>query len=78
MQLAASELDSTKADPLIIETLTACQDADEWLEALREHPGALGRASRGDVDDSALYSACLDPADQDTPYCRVAAADGRI
>ncbi|NWN88171.1 MAG: hypothetical protein HLX51_06465 [Micrococcaceae bacterium] len=76
MQTAAAETDPVAADPLIIETLSACETADEWLAALDEHPGAMAYTDDAEIDDSALITPCY--AQPDTPVCEDAEAQGRL
>lgn len=38
---AATELDSSRADSLILATLDACPTVDEWMSALETYPGIL-------------------------------------
>jgi hypothetical protein len=68
MRTAAAEKDSTKAEPLIAATLDACSTGDEWLNALREHPGAMGLTERATIDESSAEIACY--AYPDTAVCR--------
>lgn len=39
---AANEVDSEASEPLILRTLEACQDTNEWLSALAKYPGVMG------------------------------------
>lgn len=78
MDTAAAELDPDRADPLIIDTLSACSSADEWLAAPEEDPGAMGLTARATISDVSLDVACAaDPA-AGTPVCEDAEADGRL
>lgn len=81
MAVAADETDPSAADPLIVATLSACQTSDEWLAALREHPGALGLTdgavgTNRESDDLSLQVVCY--ANADTPVCQDAADAGRV
>jgi hypothetical protein len=78
MDTAAAELDPDRADPLIIETLSACSSADEWLAALEERPGAMGLTERATIDDGSLEVACFADGAAGTPVCDDAEADGRL
>lgn len=76
METAAAEPDNIAAEPLIVDTLSACGSADEWLTALEEHPGAMGLTERAEIGDLDLQSACYDNGD--TPVCEDAASNGRL
>lgn len=45
----------------------ACEDPDEWLEAVREHPEFVGVTSAEDVDTLPLQSWCL--TSPESPAC---------
>lgn len=77
MQTAAAETDNIAAEPLIADTLSACDGADEWLEALEEHPGAMGLTERAEIGDIDLQSACMS-RNMDTPVCEDAEEQGRL
>lgn len=68
MQRAATITDSAEADPVLIHSLTTCGTADQWLEALRRNPGAMGLNERAEIGDIDLRSACY--GNEDTPVCR--------
>lgn len=68
MAQASGEEDSTKAQPLIEATTTACSGVDEWMTALRAYPAALGRTERS-ADETALVSLCGTEDVADTPVC---------
>ena len=76
MRRAAAEPDSTKADPLIRATLTACSSADEWLAALELHPGAMGLNERAEIGEMDLQVACF--GYENTRVCRDAAERGML
>lgn len=69
MERAASERDSARAEPLIDATLDACQSAEEWLTALRDHPEAMGLTSRATIGEVDLQSACV-PRNSNTRVCK--------
>lgn len=68
MRVAAAESDPSRADPLIGATLDACKTAEEWLAALREHPGAMGLTERATIDEATLEVPCWSFAE--TAVCR--------
>lgn len=74
MAAAAAEPDSTRADPLIRQTLSACTSVDEWLAALRRHPGAMGLNERAEIGDIEVQSACY--GHEHRPVCRDALERG--
>lgn len=76
MRTAEAEPDSTRADPLIDATLSACSTAEEWVEALRLHPGAMGLSTAAVVSELHLQIVCYDQAG--TPVCVDAAARGLV
>jgi hypothetical protein len=76
MREAAAETDPTAANPLIVDTLSACSTADEWLAGLREHPGAMGLTERAEFSDERLRAPCY--GNEATPVCRDAAEGGRL
>lgn len=51
-------------------TLEACGSGEEWLEALRQNPAALGLTTRATItaDDLALTCGTVDPQ-AETPAC---------
>lgn len=53
--------------PYIAETLNVCETSEAWLEALREHPGAMGLTERAEIGQLDLEVACYD--DAETPVC---------
>jgi hypothetical protein len=67
MEAAAAEPDPAAADPLIVRTLDACASVDEWLEALRRHPGAMGLTERAEIGDLDVQSVCF--GSEDTRVC---------
>ncbi len=60
------------ANAAIAESLSACQTADEWLSALRVHPGAMGMADPTKIGSLDLQVACN--KNMSTPVCEDAAA----
>ncbi len=76
MEAAAAEPDSAKAKPLIVETLTVCPDADQWLAALREHPAAMGLNERAEIGPVDLLAAC--GSAPTTPVCTDARERGML
>lgn len=63
--------------PELIETLTACESADAWVDALRAHPAAMGVEDAASVDPELdLQVVCF--GREGTPVCADAAADGLI
>jgi len=45
MSKAASEPNSTRAEPLIANTLGECASVNEWMSALEAHPNVMGMAN---------------------------------
>lgn len=78
MRAAAAETDPSRANPLIRTTLTSCRTSQQWLEALRRHPAAMGVAGPEHVGRVDLIAACLDPADHDAPVCADAIRRGVV
>jgi hypothetical protein len=76
METAAAETDIEAADPLIVDTLSACSGADEWLTALEAHPGAMGLTERAEIGNMDLEVACW--GHEDTAVCQDAINAGRI
>jgi hypothetical protein len=76
METAAAEPDSAKANPLIVETLRVCPDADQWLAALREHPAAMGLNERAEIGPVSLLAACGNATN--TPVCTNARERGML
>ena len=76
METAAAETDPERANPLIVETLSACASADEWLAALEAHPGAMGLTERAEIGNLDLEAACW--RHEGTPVCADAIETGRI
>jgi hypothetical protein len=67
MRAAANEPDSTRADPILISSLTSCQTADQWLDALRRYPAAMGLNGPDAVGPIDLQAAC--GPHPNTPVC---------
>jgi hypothetical protein len=76
METAATETDPETANPLIVDTLSACVTADEWLAALEAHPAAMGMTETAEIGDLDLRVACW--RNEDTPVCVDAIETGRI
>ncbi|MBI9115590.1 hypothetical protein [Sanguibacter suaedae] len=76
METAADEPDSAAANPLIVETLSACASAAEWLSALEREPGALGMTERAEIGRLDLEVSCW--KNESTPVCADAVAVGAI
>lgn len=76
METAATETDIEAADPLIVNTLSACSGANEWLAALEVHPGAMGLTERAEIGNLELEVVCW--GHEDTPVCEDAIDAGRI
>ncbi|MCK5890501.1 MAG: hypothetical protein P1U38_01975 [Aeromicrobium sp.] len=72
--LAAREKDSRAAEPLIAATLDACTTADEWLSAVKLHPGVMGLTPSAEIGRLELLSACF--GYQQAAVCRDAASRG--
>ncbi len=63
--------------PLFDESLSVCTTSEEWLQALRTHPGAIGLKGPEFVDAISLASVCtLDVTE--TPVCADAVDQGLI
>lgn len=77
MRKAAAEPDASRADPLIAETLSACETADEWLSTLRDHPAAMGLAPDAEVGETELLAACT-TSNEWRRVCRDAADRGLL
>jgi hypothetical protein len=60
----------------LIESLTVCETAEKWLEAVRREPGAMGLTEDADIGDLELQVACY--GQEGTPVCRDAADAGRL
>lgn len=75
---AAAETNPAAADPLIVDTLSACQTADEWYAGLRESPAAFGLTDSAVIgqNDMELRNACY--GNEDEPVCVDAAEQNRI
>jgi hypothetical protein len=56
MKTAAAETDISKADPLIIATLSACANKAQWIAALTTYPAAMGMM---EVTDTEWTVACM-------------------
>ncbi len=63
---------------LLLPTAHACPTADEWLTALRAHPGAMGLNERAQIGALDVQVMCQtsDSARQETPMCQDAYAQG--
>lgn len=66
MRAAAQEPDALAAEPLIEETLYACENSDEWEEGLDRHPAAMGLMDDADISGS-IDVACFNHPD--APAC---------
>lgn len=65
---AAADVPMTEdIGPYLTETLNTCETSEAWLEALREHPGAMGLTERAEIGQLDLEIACNENAD--TPVC---------
>ena len=73
---ASLERDPEAADPLLIETLSTCKSADEWLEALRGHPQAMGLRGEEYVGEVDVRAACA--GHKQEPVCVDAVDEGLI
>lgn len=69
MREAASITDPAEADPVLVRTLTSCGTAEQWLEALRRYPAAMGLNERAQIGEVDLDAAC-GAGNTDTPVCR--------
>lgn len=67
MEEAATISDPAAADPVLVRTLASCETAEQWLEALRRNPGAMGLNERAEIGDLDLQAACF--GHEDTPVC---------
>lgn len=79
MRAAAAEpVDSTRIQPLLTQTLYQCSTAEEWLEALRAHPGALGMTERAEIGNLDIQVMCytLNAEQIASPMCMDAYALG--
>lgn len=75
---ATSVTDAAEANPLIVDTLSACRTADEWYAGLRESPAAFGLTESAVIgqNDMELRNACY--GNEGDPVCVDAAQQGRI
>ena len=76
MQRAASEPSFEESERLLIETLSQCQTADEWLHVLKAHPGAIGVTDESFVTEDDFVLACWDNVDH--RVCQDAISTGRM
>lgn len=60
----------------LVDSLTACETADQWLEGIRQVPGAMGLTERAEIGDLDLQVVCY--GHEETPVCKDAAEDGRL
>lgn len=67
MKKTAAESDSDRAGPLIKNTLSVCQSAQDWLVALRQYPAAMGLTKRADLSSNTLETPCY--SWPKTPVC---------
>lgn len=74
MMRAAQERDGSRATPLILASLSACSDADEWLSELERQPAVMGLTERADIGRISLVAAC--GGAPSTPVCVDATARG--
>lgn len=74
MTRAAQERDGSRANPLILKSLSACSDVDEWLSELERQPAAMGLTERADIGRLDLVVAC--GGAPSTPVCVDADARG--
>lgn len=78
MGAAAGEPDSTKAEPLIKETLRVCRTAAEWLSTLRDRPAAMGSSGPESITDLDLQIVCNGADVAHAPTCVDAHATGHL
>jgi len=62
-EVAAKELDSMLAEPLIAATLDACTSVDEWMSVLAMYPGVMGMVEGSIPQLLDLQSACYSYVD---------------
>lgn len=79
MSAAADEPDIDAAEPLIAATTEVCDSADEWVEALRQYPGAFGLTDDAVITTLELQIVCFDnDVDPSSPVCTDADAQGYL
>ena len=76
MQRAEAETDFEESERLLMETLSRCQTADEWIRTLQAHPGAIGVTDESFVTDEDFVLVCWDNVDR--RVCQDAIDTGRM
>lgn len=73
----AANVDALNNDAELVDTLSSCSTADDWVQALKTFPGAGSLTSYSTADaESLLGMACAKAAG--APVCVDASASGRI
>lgn len=73
---AARETRYERSEQLIVDSLSICQTADEWMEMLKAYPGAMGMTDESFINDDDFVFACFD--NPQTAVCRDAVETGRM
>ena len=80
---AANEADFDQSNRLLAATVEACDSADEWIQALRDHPEAFGLTQQLDISAGEHWIRVICSRDggeyeTESPTCADADAQGLL